>query len=625
MNEVEHAPRWLRRYKWAAILCVLSLIMATAPVAAQDAPAGAATLEECAAVEEGALSDELNSLTQGVLGTALDQINIAAIVDAQWQELGIDAIVAEEVDGAVERVRSDTDFWNTFLSGWSPDKAEELTLAVANGAFASEGFRKAVEDLNTAVAEEIGAQVGVLSAEGASSAANCLHTFIRANYAPVLVESFQREVERAASGTEIDEANLPSSLLMAIDQHKVALGGVGVIIATQIAKRLVVRLSERVATRVAGRITARVLGRIGTTVIPLAGWIIGGGMIAYDIYSGRDGALPQIQEQLKDEEVAASIREEIAGAIEPELRLELPEVARDLANGLYSQWSAVRNDLRVILELAGQDEAFAALLGQVQGEAALQDFVALNRALLGVVGRDGVLSAAASGDLARALPVGATIAPVVAATGSLASALAWVESSGPMIDGVVENEIYKVKQPGELTNAQIERLIALDNPAMVAKVAALPAEQLNALLGISSATLEQLAQVLTTENLNWLANAIQGRSQTDVNLLVSMLANNPLLVQTIQEKGLLDALPADADLYAAVNFVSGAGDPLTIANDAVEVMTGAPTWSLFRVKYGWGVTALTIAIIVLLVLVIIRLIWGLVEWLLRPLSIGRGK
>lgn len=623
--------RWLRRYRWAVWLCIASLLFNALPVAAQDAPtpagSAASTLEECATVEEGALADELNLLTQGVLGSALEEIDVAAIVDDKWQELGIDLIVASEVDAAVAQVRADQDLWNTFLSGWNAGLARELSLAVANKAFDSESFRQAVEQLSTAVAEEIGIQVGVLSAEGASSAAYCLQTFISANYAPVLVEAFESEVANAAGAAQIDEADLPSSLLTAIDQHKVALGGVGVIIATQIAKRLVVRLSQQVAQRVAGRLTARVLGRLGTTVIPLAGWIIGGGMIAYDIYSGRDGALPEIQEQLKSEEIAASIRAEIAAVIIPELRTEIPGVARELANGLYGQWSDVRADLRVILELAGESEAYAELLGQVENEAALQDFVALNRALLGIVGRAGVLAAADSGDLVRALPLGETLAPVVAATGSLETALDWADSAGDLLDDVVALEIYKIKQPNELTRAELQRLIALDNPTIIAKVGLLPVDQLRALLGLSTATLKQLGESMLSENLAWVAQAIQGRSQEDVNALVSLLASDPQLVNTIQEKSLLEALPPTANIPSAVGFVAGPTDPMAIINDTVEVVAGEPTWSLFRLKYGWGVTLLTIVVLILLALIVLRLIWALGAWLLRPITVitGGGK
>jgi len=607
----------------------VSLLLSAAPVAAQDVPAGGsaiATLEECATVEEGALADELNVLTQSVLGAALDAIDIGAIVDDKWQELGIDLIVAAEVDAAVASVKADQDLWNTFLSGWNAGLARDLSLAVASKAFDSESFRKAIEDLSAAVAEEIGVQVGVSSAEGASSAAHCLQTFIRANYAPVLVDAFENEVARATSETEVEEADLPSTLLSAIDQHKVALGGVGVIIATQIAKRLVVRLSQQVAKRVAGRLTARVLGRIGTTVIPLAGWIIGGGMIAYDIYSGRDGALPEIQEQLKSAEVAEGIRAEITAAIEPELRTEIPGVARELANGLYSQWSAVRQDLRVILELSAENDAFSALLDTVQDEEQLQSFVALNRALLGVVGRDGVLAAADSGDLARALPVGETIAPVVAATGSLETALAWSDAAGDLLDDVVALEIYKVKQPDDLSRAELERLIALDNPTIIAKVGILPPEQMRALLALSTPTLHQLGESMLSENLAWVAQATAGRSQSDVNALVSLLASDPHLVQTIQQTNLLNALPPTADIPAAVVFVAGPTDPLAIVNDAIVVTTGEPTWSLFRLKYGWGITLLTLVVLVLLVLIVLRLLWSLGAWFLRPLNvIGGGK
>ena len=121
---------------------------------------------------------------------------------------------------------------------------------------------------------------------------------------PAAVFELQAETENLQLG---NDSNADLGIWTVIDRHKSALGGVGVIIATQIAKRIVVELGETIADRVAGDLVVRVLGKAGTTLIPVAGWVVGAGLIVYDLYQSRDGAIPQIQERLKSSEVKSAI------------------------------------------------------------------------------------------------------------------------------------------------------------------------------------------------------------------------------------------------------------------------------------------------------------------------------
>ena len=97
------------------------------------------------------------------------------------------------------------------------------------------------------------------------------------------VRAFESRVEAATTSAQIVDAGAASpDILAMIGEHQMALGGVGVIIAAQITRKIMTSVAQRISQRVAGRIAGRVLGRVGTTVVPLAGWIIGAGMIAYD-------------------------------------------------------------------------------------------------------------------------------------------------------------------------------------------------------------------------------------------------------------------------------------------------------------------------------------------------------
>lgn len=625
-----------RRRAWLLRLCVAALLLSAslsaAPVQAAPARQGGEpvvtpstpvakgeTLAGCSEVDETALLDELNTVSQNALAVALAEVDIAAAVDRQWARLNVDTVVEAEVDRAVTRVQSETDLWNTFLSGWSAAKARELTLAVANYAFDSEGFRTSMDALANAVAEDISAQVGVLSAESVSAALYCLQTFIEGNYSQALLASFQDELQAGTAATALESDAYAPGLLSVIDQHRLALGGIGVIIAAQISKRIVVAISKRIATRVAGRITGRVLGRIGTTVIPLAGWLIGAGLIAYDIYDSLDGALPQIQETLKSPEVMEGIRGEIAAAVAPELALELPTIARDIANDLYGQWLDVKRDIRVVLELAAEDAAFAGVLGSMTTDAQLSHLVNIVGAALPALGRAGVLAAAQDGTLERAAALSADVTPILAAGGSLQEAVAWAESAGDLLDEVIAFELYKHKAPGDLTRDQLAQLVALGDRDAVARLALLPAGQLAPLLAVAQPTLVTLAQQLDADDLAWLAETLPTLEAGERNALVARLATDPATLALVQQSNVLAELEPGENLDAALVFLAGPRDAGGLAADVAQVVSGPPTVRHFRIKYGWTTTLLTGLALLLLALVALRIVYGLVLWLLAPM------
>lgn len=609
---------------WVTGVMALCIVLSAAPVRAQDGTSSAGTLEECSAVDEAVLLDELNGLTQTVFAGALQRINVAALVDAQWQELGLDTTLAQAVDDAGARVQANTDLWTTFLSGWSPEKSRELTMAVANATFESDAFREAMDALSAGVANEVATQIGVLSAESASAAVYCLQTFIRGNYSPALLGAFEDEVRGAAMAAGVSDEGIAPGLMTVIDQHKVALGGIGVVIAAQITRKIMTSIASRLSQRVAGKVAGRVLGRIGTTVIPLAGWLVGAGMIAYDLYDSRDGALPEIQASLKSPEVASGIREEVAAAIEPELQSELPQVAREIANDLHSQWLDVKRDIRVVLEMASESPEFGELLRAMAGEEQLSRLVALSGAIVASADRQAALDAATSGALGKALELSADITPIVASAGSLEEGLAWGESSGQLLDEVIELEIYKGKEAGELDRGVLQRLVDVGDKETVAEIALLPVEQMTSILALSSTSLEELSRAFTPEQLAWVAESIQGMDSSGRNALVARLVSDPGVMRQLQNTNLLEVVPPGGNLDAALNFVSGPKDAMSVVNDSFAVMSGEPTWSLFRTKHGLPITAMTLSAWLLVMLIVLRLAWAFGEWLLAPVTAVAG-
>src|SRR5690606_33661629 len=123
------------------------------------------------------------------------------------------------------------------------------------------------------------------------------------------------------------------------------------------------------------------------------------GLFAYDIYSSREGALPEIREGLKAAEVKNEVRNEISAAVEAELALEAPQIARDVADELYELWTDFLRKYQQMLELARQEPLFAGLLTQATD---LSKLASLVDAVVAVLGDDDLAQALADGTFARA-------------------------------------------------------------------------------------------------------------------------------------------------------------------------------------------------------------------------------
>lgn len=579
------------------------------------------TLQNCDLVAEEAIQSELNSVTQEVVATAATEIDLAQIVATQWNLLQVDRLLDTEVDNAVLRVKNQEDFWNKLLSGWSAAKAEELTRAVATETFESTAFQDKMSELSHAVAQEIGEEIAVLSAQSVSAAFFCLQTFISGNYSDALVGTFEEEVRVATQASTVNENDaFDSGLLDVIGQHKTALGGVGVIIVAQISRRIMVEIGETIAERVAGRIVGRLLGKAGSTIIPVAGWLIGAGLIAYDVYSSRDGALPQIQETLKSAEVKEGIRAEIIASTEPELRRELPQIAREISNQLYNEWRDVKRNIRQVLELAGESAAFNTLLAQLTTPEELSKLVNLVGVTLPTLGHDGLLQAVDDGSFAELYQQPEAAFQIVADTGSLSEALAWSTAAGTLLNRVVSSELYKHQPPAGLDQGLLEKLLAINSDATIQKLALLTPAALQALLVLSTENLITLADQLDATELALLADYVKMLDQAQTNQLVAHITSNPETVAQLSNATLRDYLANSDDVEDALGFLLTSAEGLAAFTDITKVLTGGASWQLFIYKYGMGQSALVTVVAVVALLIALRLLFGLIGWLFRPIT-----
>jgi hypothetical protein len=569
----------------------------------------------CETVAPEALRDEMNRVSQEIFASENGSLDIESLVASQWAVVGMDAAVDVAVDDAIAQVRSDTDFWGQFLSGWSPAQAEELTQRVVDLAFTSTSFRSAVDTLASAVAVDLSRAVASLSAESATQATLCLQSYIGTRYSDALVTFFTRELQAETAALNLgNDASADVGIWVVIDRHKSALGGVGVIIASQIAKRVVVRLGQQIAKRVAGRVVGRVLGKAGSTIIPVAGWVIGAGLIAYDLYESREGALPQIQEGLRAAEVKTAIRTEISDVVATELRLEIPQLARDISNDLYATWLDFQRKHTQVLTLAESDPAFNALLADVDD---LAKFGTLVDITLATVGLEGLTAALADGSLERSLDLPESAYGILSASSSFATLLGWADVAGGALDDVVRLEIYKHKAPTDLSRDDLLALLAVGG-APATKLALLDATTLKQLLTLSLDSLSTLAQSLSADDLTWLGSYLVALGQDQANQLVSLLLSDPTVMAQLKDETVQEQVIAASDVDTVLRFLTA---PVTLARfgeDLLLMGTGRVPLGLFQAKYGLGVTLLVVSLTLLL---LAALLLSLARWLFGPIVV----
>ncbi len=617
----------IKSYRLRSLILLLLLLLGiglNATVIHASTPLQSAqdqTLQQCDVVSEDALQDELNRVTQQVFAQMLATVDINAIVAAKWNELEVDTVIDTEIDRSVEHVKGEKDLLSKFLSSWSADKAQELTREVASEAFQSEAFRSKIDALSVAVADDLSGKIASMSAESVSAAFFCLQTFIKGNYANVLVSAFEEEVQGATAKAQFAATNgTDTNILTIIGQHKSALGGLGVIVAAQVTRRVLVDIGETIAERVAGQIVTRVLGRIGSEVIPIVGWLVGAGLIAYDIYNSMDGALPQIRDSLKSTEVKAGIRDEIVASVKPELERQLPQIARNIANELFSEWRNVKKNIRQVLDLATVNPAFKAILDRMDNQADLVKLVNAVGVVLTALGQTGLDKAITDGSLEQLLAQPESAYKIVEATKSIQSALDWSAQAGGSLDKVVAFEVYNHKAPTDLSKPVLQQLLALDNQPTVAKLVLLVPPVIETLLTISASNLNAVVNRLSPEDLKTVAAILPSLNAEQKNQFVAHVMSDPAIVAHLSSPTAQKQLAASPDMDASLRFLATPKDVGSIVADVTNVFAGGVAWQLFAYKYGTGQTTFIGIGLLLIALVVLRLLFALLAWFVSPIT-----
>ena len=561
----------LRQYKYAFLLLVFLL--------GGFALAQNSRFEECNSIDEASLRDELNALNQELFGENIHAVELRPIIVRQWGLVGMDDIIKEEVRSSTELIRQNTNYFGRLWSSWNAQKARALAEEIANYAFGSEGFLTGIEELSNAVAIDITKELETVTQRVASSTILCIQEFIGDSYGGTVQEAFEAELVAQTAGadlTGLGEGAKPRPI-----SGNTALG-LSVIVASIIARRLLQRLGRRISQRIAGRIASRVAGRAATAVVPVVGWVLGLGLIAWDLVDGNSGALPLIEKALVSEEVAEEIQNEIAISIEDELDSISAETAREIADTVYNEWQGFKFKFQRVLSLAEKDSNFRGFLDSV----ATGKLHLLSESL-DVAGETQFLKALDSGDLTELVNLPASSAILLKRLKSIPETLAWAELAGSRLDQVAKIEgLYLHKEPSDFSEQSLKQLLTLDNSKAIATLAMMSTNNLNILLdNLSSASLRLVALEHSPLLLNILAWYVERLPKDAYSQLITLWTQSPQLASKYVTPQAKNGIVKSGDPTAAILFVTTETSLFSIYRDLPKMLSGEISISLFLAKY----------------------------------------
>ncbi len=551
------AEQWFQQFcRVFLALFLLGTILPPATAKAQDA-SPTFTISECEEVEEELLLSDLNRITSAVLERDRSGLDLAGIVEENWTELDLDSVVDKAVDEATQRVREERGTLDRIFSGWSEEKAAEFAEAIANQAFDSPEFRTAIDSLSSAIVDDLTVEIHLMTVKSASSAFLCVQEFIGAKFSDVMSEVLEDSTKAWLESLELGNIEGETDFVD-LGDRTLSFVGIGAIVGTQIANVI----ARRVAQGILGKVVTRILGRAATAAVPVAGWVIGGALIIYDVYQAWNGSLPQIQDDLKSENVKETIRDEIVLVVDQELANAMPGISQSVTIEIYRRWRSFLQDFEHVLRLAENNEDFRLLLEDVTPDQVdkLSELVEVTVDVLGIEWLNRLIR---SGEFKLIFDLPRASFKILRDTSDPGLVLRWAQVADVRIVGVVETELYKYASPEVVGDREtLEKILALEDSLLIKDLMQKGVEERKALLGLPTAQTKWILSELSSPQSDWVISYLLDLPSSSHGRLVDFLVRDRGLINVLQETEGLQAQ------FAAV--LSLAGDFNEISSILVE-------------------------------------------------------
>ncbi len=415
---------------------------------------------------------------------------------------------------------------------------------MATYAFADSALQAKLDELSTSIANSLVIELQSAAAGSASSALLCLQSYVGDKYSTTLFTAFQTTVSQEL-GADLDLSQEGAVALSPLEMHTKGLTGVGVIVATEITRRVAIALAEKITGRLAGKIAGRVLGRLGSSVIPYIGWAVGVGLLVWDLWEGSQGALPTIRDALQAEEVKQEVRAEITAAVTEGVAAEVETMASTLAVTLVGQWQEFCTNHGVVCQMSAENSAFRSLLDTLP-VTELTRLVQLTDFFWTEFGEEQLITASDDGTVARLIAAPPELDVILAWTGEPATTLLWMDSAGDQLARVVELRLYETIDPHRMSTLSLASLLTIEDNALIHKLRQLPTDQLLTLLQLPNEDLVQVTATATSIELGWLAGYLLTLSSDQVRTVAHELANGKLTIAALQAPAVAESSSASA-------------------------------------------------------------------------------
>ncbi|MEO1329572.1 MAG: hypothetical protein AAFW46_07920 [Pseudomonadota bacterium] len=602
-----------------SLLCLATPLDAPAQEAAQEAdqePAQEAVQEAAApdyracaeAVDDDALRQVLVEAADRALRQAAADIDYRRVVVSSWLAVRFDAKFANIVDAKIELLREDRAYLERLLDGNIPSRAREMAERTADLVFNSPEFAALQKELQDDLGRRLEPRIADVQAETGSLAADCVRTYMGRRFADSVRQAFTDEAASARIGAGVDGAGVQLGVA-------ISLAGVIAAILAVVFRRLLARVVRSIVQRLAGAIAAR----LAAFVSVVAGAVI----LVYELVAGADGVFPIIRAELTSVET----RNEMQRALVEDLSTVAPErlaaLAPQIAERVFQRWRTFKENHDRLLELAARRPEVQAFLDRQSPER----FEAISAAVAQLTAEGGepaVIRAIETGALAEAASIPSLSRQLeawVPRGKSLDDLVAWRRVAGERFDAVLDAGVPATLEPEDTSAAELDAIAALDDPRAAGVVAALPKAARTQALDLPPDLMRGLSRRLAPDALGSVFDAFSGVEDPGRRrIYLERIADDPDLAAAIASPRAARAVAASREPQAAFDLLLDPAplwSPFAFADHLETVILGRAAPELLAHRYGWTLLP-AVGLPLLAALGVLRALFGLLGWLLRP-------
>jgi ABC-type transporter MlaC component len=584
------------------ILRVAAALIA-ASYMATPAFAAPVTIDECRMLGDAEVEAKIRQLTDTALNSELKDIDYERLVATRWPEARMDERIDKAIDAAVDVLKADKTWLDRAYSNISASTAERYAVEVAERAYASQDFKDALTELANLVGQVIGGRIEKSTEKVSGPVIGCVQKALQTRYGEALAQIFARETEQSirvnptGAVSKIDTADLAL-------QGGATLSGIILVVTRQVIARMVTSIGTRIAGAVATRIVSTFTG------------IVGVALIVSDLYNAGDGVFPLIAERMKSAESKAVIKSEIARSLNTEVTQQLEPIGRETAARIHALWLDFRQKYEKLLQLADQYPAFANFLKARK----IDQLGRLGRIVQVISDEEGekqVEFRTLDGSLNRALlELGASGVTIAESAKSIDAALRWAKLAGDKLDQVTRQDLHTFIKPEDISQAELEKLLAVDDRMAITRIAKLEKNARALLLALPLAQLRDIGRVMSEGELAAYSGYQRQLAPEAARRVAAEIGRDPAAMRTLAEDAVQTGILQSRDQLAAIDMILRAPSPvpdlMRVVNDLDMVSNGRVDWRVFWRRHMF-------AVIVAGLIGFVLLLW------LRRLMFGRAR